>query len=356
MAPPQDRAAAFHAHMLRLWQAGRRDEVESALVPIAHHPLWRLLLAAARYIQRVEREPATRSPIYAAPEQVVFLHAILDFGHIDIASAFVAATDGTQPMPFGLSSLRLLVANAPAPSQPGFADDMARDVQVVPTPGAACALLVFTSGFHKFQAPLNLMHRWFGLLGASVVYLRDFNRLFYLQGIRSLGNGYAATLVGLRRIVDTLGVTRIACVGASSGSYGAMRIGLDLGAERVLCLAGPSMFDDSIPDLLARERLCGPFPNPIDKRRLNLALPYAMAPNPPRLRLVFGADHATDRREAANMRRVPFVERIPLPGLAHHSVVPRLVTDGTFSTHLRWAVQENDVQKETLSRMRERAG
>jgi hypothetical protein len=355
MAPPPDRAAAFHADMLRLWQAGRRDEVESALVPLSHHPLWRLLLAAARYIRRVEREPATRPPLYAAPEQIVFLHAILDFGHIEIARAFVAATDGTAPMPFGLASLRLLVANTPAPLRPGFADDMARDVQVVPTPGAACALLVFTSGFHKFQAPLNLMHRWFGLLGASVVYLRDFNRLFYLQGVGSLGNSYADTLTGLRRIVDTLGATKIACVGASSGSYGAMRLGLDLGAKRVLCLAGPSMFDDSIPDLLAQERLCGPFPQPIDKRRLNLALPYAMAPHPPRLRLVFGADHPTDRREAANMRRLSAVERIPLPGLAHHSVVPRLVTDGTFSAHLQWAVRENDAQKETLSRMRERA-
>jgi hypothetical protein len=353
MPPALEGGAAFHARLLRLWHAGERDAVERALAPIVHIPFWRLLLQAARTIRRCEQDGAAAPLPPGAPEQLVILHAMLDFGHVEAARACAAATPVAHGGPAGLASLRLLLARVPEPGpEDGFADDVAEAVQIVPRHGADVVLFVFTSGFHKFHVPLTLMHRWFRPLGVSVVYLRDFDRLYFLQGIRALGDGYAATVHGLQAIAARLGATAIGCIGASSGSYGAMRLGCDIGAGAVLCLAGPSMIDESIPDLLAQERLRGPFATPIDPASLNLAPRYEAASAPPQLRMIFGQDNAIDRAEAANMRHLPNAALFRLPGLASHSVVPRLVTDGTFTAHLRWTIDA--ARKKTLSRERER--
>jgi hypothetical protein len=351
--------AAFHANLLRLWRAGRRDDVEHALARVSHVAFWRLLLEAVRIIRRHESTGVAAPPNFGAPEELVVLHAIVDFGHIECARAFVEATGATRPSPVGLANLRLLLLNLPndppGPPTAPFADNPDRDVQIVPCPGAECVLFVFTSGFHKFHVPLTLMHRWFRNLGVSVVYLRDFDRLSFLQGIRSLGDGSGAALRDLREIAHCLGATRIACIGSSSGSYGAMRYGLYLGASTVLCLAGPSVFDESIPNLLEQERQRGPFAQPIDTSRLDLAVLYGEAARTPRLRMIFGALHEGDATEAANMGELPNVELVALPQHASHAVVTRLVTDGTFQDHLRWVV-ETPAATEALSRMRERAG
>ena len=343
MSSATDNAAGFHANLIRLWRAGRREEVEGALRRISNLAYWRLLLEAVGHIRRFERDGVAVSPPCGAVEQLVVLHAILDFGHIDVARAYVAGSEIDGSAPAGLTSLRLLLANMPddpvSSSIAPFADDLARDIQIVSRPGADGVLFVFTSGFHKFHVPLNLMHRWFCNLGVSIVYLRDFNRLFFLQGIRSLGDGTGAALRGLREIAARLGVSRIGCIGASSGSYGALRHGLYLGANSVLCLAGPTMFDESIPGLVAQERRLGPFAEPIDTARLDLAVLYGEATRPPRVRMIFGADHENDVCEAENMGHLPHVELLPLPGHASHAVVPRLVTDGTFRSHLEWATR-----------------
>ena len=132
----------------------------------------------------------------------------------------------------------------PAPVGEGdFADDPASDVQIARRAGCDTVLLAFCGQGHEIGPPMPMMHRWLGGLGASVVYLRDFNGCKYLGGIKSLAADRPASLEALRRIVDQLGGRRILCYGNSAGGFGALDYGLALGADAILCMAGATNLD-----------------------------------------------------------------------------------------------------------------
>jgi hypothetical protein len=92
-----------------------------------------------------------------------------------------------------------------------FNDNRAADVQIVRRENAETVMLVFCGRHHRAGLPLCALHRWFGRLPVSLVYLRDFRQLMYLAGIGSLGRNRAATLDSLRNIVFSLGGKRIVC-------------------------------------------------------------------------------------------------------------------------------------------------
>lgn len=331
----------YLSKLVRMWRSGARDAVEADLATLADMLAWRLTLDAVRYIRRFERDHTARPSHYGLKERAVVVHAIIAFGHLAAARAFLAAIEGQQHPSAGLAELATLLAHAPdrpAAFDADFIDDPAADIQVVRRAGASTVLFVFTGGAMRFNGPLTIVDRWFRRLEATIVYLRDFDGMFYLGGIRSLGDGYGAAVRGLRGIAASLGATRIACIGNSSGSYGAMRYALDLGAAAVLCLAGPSVLDRSVPALLERQRLRGATAEPVDPARLDLAVLYAEAERHPRLRILFGADNEVDRREAQNMARLPGVELVPVPGFKRHGILPALVVDGTFDRQLDWLV------------------
>src|SRR5690349_11653605 len=51
-----------------------------------------------------------------------------------------------------------------------FRDDVTREVQIIPRKGASAVAFGFCGNAQKLGLSLNLMHRWFGQLGAHVVY------------------------------------------------------------------------------------------------------------------------------------------------------------------------------------------
>ena len=120
-----------------------------------------------------------------------------------------------------------------------FQDDAGRDVQIARRHGSNTVAFFFCGHAEKLGLPLNLMHQWTGRLNASVVYLRDFHRRHYLQGIKSIGATRADALIGLRLITAALGGRRIVCYGNSAGSFAALHYGLELGAENVVCWPVP---------------------------------------------------------------------------------------------------------------------
>ncbi|MCC7275277.1 MAG: hypothetical protein IT561_21595 [Alphaproteobacteria bacterium] len=344
-APACVQPTGFLSRLLAMWRADRRDAVEAALAGQGAVPRWRLTLDAVRFIRRFEADGTAPPPGQGLREQALVLDALVAFGPLAAARAFAAATSDAASLPTGLAGLWTMVLHAPDAPPGDFLDDPALDVQVAARAGARDVVFVFTGGAHRFNAPVGLAHHWFGRLDASVVYLRDFGEMHYLTGIGSLGDGYRAAIGGLGRIAASLNATRVACAGSSSGSYGAMRYALDLGADRVLCLAGPSVLDESLPQLLARAARRGGAAEPIDPARLDLAVLYAETARPPRLRILFGADNPLDRREAENMARVPGVELAAMPGVASHGVMPPLVADGTFDRHLDWLVPVRSEQR-----------
>ena len=171
------------------------------------------------------------------------LDKIVARGRVDVAARF-AEENVTGPIPPVLHAWRSILRHLPEASPATFSDDLGKDVQVVRagTGGSARSpvLLVFCGMAHRFWVPLNLIHIWLSRLGVHIVYLRDFRRIFYLRGIRSLGADYATSVAALAKLIEDLGESSVHCIGSSSGSFGALQMGLDLGAQSVLCLAGPT--------------------------------------------------------------------------------------------------------------------
>ena len=135
--------------------------------------------------------------------------------------------------------------------------------------------------------PLNSVHRSLTRIGAHIVYLRDFRKFYYLAGISSLGSDYAASVEALDKLIhDRLHADLVHCIGNSAGVYGALQMGLDLGARSVLCLAGPTRLTRSD----VAERLARQMPEIIARTpaMLDVRSRYDFASTRPRVRLLYG--------------------------------------------------------------------
>src|SRR5262249_60354011 len=116
-----------------------------------------------------------------------------------------------------------------------FTDDRALDVQIVPRGRSRATVLAFCAGV-RLTLPVNLIHRWFGLLDVNVVYLRDTRAHLYLSGVNSLAPNLDGTLDELRRVLRELGTERLLCYGGSKGGYGCLLYAVLLEAEAALAM------------------------------------------------------------------------------------------------------------------------
>ena len=241
-----------------------------------------------------------------------------------------------------LNAWRTVLRHLPATHAGAFNDDAQKDVQIVPAPeGEAPAILVFCGHGQRFAIPLNLVHRWVGRLGAHVIYLRDFSKLYYLAGVTSFGPDYAASIDALNRLIRDLGARSVHCMGNSAGVFGALQMGLDLGAESVLCLAGmtsvtPSKIQEA-REKSKRKRVA------IDPAMLDASSRFASASAHPRVRIIYGNDNEEDRREAERLAGLDGVELLPLTNWRHHLVIDALIESGEFEANLNWMLAAEDV-------------
>jgi hypothetical protein len=227
-----------------------------------------------------------------------------------------------------------------AGEQPPFHDDGDADVQIVERPGADTLILFFCGFTGQLGLPLPLVHRWLGKLPAHLVYLRDFQRQFYLRGVRSIGPR-SSTLDELRRIADRLGARRVLCYGNSGGVFAAMHYGIALSADSVVCLAGSTNLTPEFnaharrPDsrsYLVQDLGAG-------KIELDLRRSYETAARPPRTLLLFGADNWDDRIQAENLRNLPTVTLCAVPKAGNHNIIADLIRRGDFESVLAWLMQ-----------------
>ena len=214
-----------------------------------------------------------------------------------------------------------------------FRDDATKEIQIVAHDSSATVILVFCDYFHRLGMPLPLMHRWLGRLNASLVYIRDFRRLFGLAGIRSVASDWSSTSTYFRELAKSLGATRIFCYGSSAGVLPALHYGLELRAEAVLAMGGPSDLgalhrDRLVPGIFARMRKAG---LPVD---INLAPLYEATTCAPRASIVYAAAHEVDRKQAASMQHLPNVTLCPIWDYAGHNVVIETIARGLFAQML----------------------
>ena len=239
-----------------------------------------------------------------------------------------------------LQAWRTVLRHLPEAPADGFADDRSKDLQVAPASkpgGKAPCVFVFCGHGQRFSLPLNIIHRWLASLGAHIVYLRDFRKLFYLSGISSLGSDYATSIKELRKLSDDLGASSIHCLGNSAGVFGAMQMGLDLEAQSVLCLAGTTGFTSRKRGSAFR-RVATDLPrwSGFDPAMLDLRYRYESSAAYPRVRHVYGAAHEVDREEAERLAGLEGVELEPLPDWTEHLVIDALIELEEFVPALRW--------------------
>lgn len=221
-----------------------------------------------------------------------------------------------------------------------FKDDPARELQIVACEGAETVVLLFCGIRDMLGLPLAVVHRWTGRLNASLIYLRDFRKRFYLEGIAELGKGRSAAIDGLRKIVASLGGKRIACYGNSSGVFGALHYGLDLDAYAVLCLGGAVNLDPKFNAYSSYEERCRQLRAALPDAALDLRALYESASRMPAVRMIYGAEHWNDRLHAEYMGVLPCVTLQAVENFGEHNVVVELIRRQQFEAVLRWLVPD----------------
>ena len=210
-----------------------------------------------------------------------------------------------------------------------FTDDAKSDLQVVPRDGARTVILGFCGHRHQLNMPLWLFQRWMSKLDASVVYLRDFADTFYVGGVSSCGS-FHATAERLRQIIGELGAQRVVCIGNSSGAFGAMLYGLELGADHVFGFSGAYNMETDFNTYLNRNEAALRISETHPDARLDLRELYLGAARGPKAELFYGDKCWDDRIHAEHMAGVPGVELKPIPGYAGHGALPELIQRREF--------------------------
>ena len=99
-------------------------------------------------------------------------------------------------------------------------------------PGKLC--VVFTGLNGRPTIGVQALDRYLASLGYQALYLRDFNRLSYANGILSRGPQQANTLSALSQLFEAAGAQDPVFLGASLGAIGAVDLGLKLNVKRIL--------------------------------------------------------------------------------------------------------------------------
>lgn len=226
--------------------------------------------------------------------------------------------------------MTILGHSLPDTSHAPFADDFAKDVQVVVRPNAKTVVIVFCGAAHNIGISLDDAHRFFSRLDASVIYLRDMKNRNFLSGVNSLGADTAATVAQLQTLVRAIGAQRIVCFGGSAGVFGALLYGLALQADAALCLGGATNltpeFNEYSEYLPQAMRLRGELPEAgldIREHLIGAAAPLAV-------RFVYANDNWDDRRHAEHLAGLASITLQPIAGVKNHNVIERLLETGEF--------------------------
>jgi len=261
-------------------------------------------------------------------------------GQLDVAEHAVRCLLQSHPtLQFARTMSELFDRLPPADgSQTEFSDDPEKDVQVAARPGADLAILLFCGGADMLGLPLSMIHGWLGRLPASLIYLRDFQRSRYLNGVPSLGPDLETTLVNLRRLIGSLGASRIACYGNSGGVFPALYYGCNLGAKAVLGVAGKT---NHTPEFNVHSPVKAKYANfarDYARFELDARVVFEATQSPPRVCMIYGQNNWDDRRHAEHMGALNGVTLWPVENFSGHDAVMQLITRDEYPRALAWLI------------------
>ena len=263
---------------------------------------------------------------------IMAIDKLLARGRIEVARSALGRLRERQPQLQWADSVLRLVDLLPEAMErePRFRDDLDSDLQVVERPGAKTVIFAFCGRKQHIGMPLWLFQRWLSRLRTSVVYLRDFTDSHFVGGVGSLGS-QERTVIALDQLAGKLGAERILCLGNSSGGYGAMLYGLQLGAEKVVSFSGAASLDPGFNLHLNRAEAALTVKQAFPDAKLDLREAYLTALRPPRTVVVYGAQAWDDRIHGEHLAGAPGIELLPIEDYAGHGTVAELVHRGRFA-------------------------
>jgi hypothetical protein len=196
--------------------------------------------------------------------------------------------------------------------------------------GSKRLIIVFTGLAPRFWLSLMLLHAFLKKFDAHVMYLSDFRRLMFLDGVETVGKGYDVTLHRLKEAVSDMAVQDIHVMGNSAGGFASLRYAIDLGAESYL---GMSIRTDLSPG--TKLPLGDFFKRPVVRETaphmlVDLKPLLAASPHPKRIILFCGDGNLIDRAHVEHVADLPNVEVAMLENYGAHDVVPGILAIGKF--------------------------
>ncbi len=328
--------ALSDAVLVRAWVATDRGDGEAALafhrrlVEINPNTVrWALkLVQLLNWLGRVDEAVNLLAEVRGRwPKDSMVRVFLQNFGAAR-APALAAAEDETHP-------LDDRTPGAAEWKRPVLVNDPASDLVVAEAPGARTVVLVFTGSNDGVSFPLVLFDRYLAALGVTAIYLKDFNRLRFLQGVRSLGD-YGETLAALRDRLDRLGAERLCVIGNCTGGFAAIRYGVELNADHILAFEAPTFSPDERLSKLEQAR-------GFMRRRLAASALTDMADlrplltdgaYPGRIEMFFDDDNDRNRMHALHLADLPGIGLHPQSGQSPHGVLLRLALSGDLRAML----------------------
>jgi len=206
------------------------------------------------------------------------------------------------------------------------------DVHVAPRQGSKRAVFVFAGVGPEARAAfdLTLLLQFLRSFDTHVFMLRDSRRLFYMDGLQGLGKGVDAAAARLASMAEVLGADRLFAIGNCGGSFAALRYGLAMKAEAVLCFAPRTDYSGKLPLPEVDAEYMAMIDRTVAHERQDMRAVYEAAGDFPRVELYYGAEHPLDSAHARHFDGLLGVTSIPVKGAAGRYIVPRLFRTGEF--------------------------
>ncbi len=208
---------------------------------------------------------------------------------------------------------------------------MENEVLICETPDAVGTVIVFTGLGDQAMVPTTVLDRYFSALKLSAVYLRDFQRYMYIKGVSELGKDLSETLSSLRDILADLKTKRLFTFATSAGGFGAMRYGLALGAESVICFSPVvHIHEEETRAKIILRRLLQEFQPEERDVRFDFAKHETSTT---RVDVYYGADHSPDCAQAELLQSTRHVTLHKLDDYKEHVSLSCVVSrQGFFQT------------------------
>ena len=226
------------------------------------------------------------------------------------------ATKAGLPL-VGYGLYAALQDRSPADDQlrrPLVSNQKLRDFMAAPPMAGDTLVVVFTGTNDTAGMPLSIFDRYLASLGCNAVYLKDFRRLLFLRGLRSLGDR-DTTLQAIRALQRQLGCGRLCTIGMSAGAFAAIHYGVELGADCILSFGAPTYHSPNLGGAAIQRRLYETF---LSNWELDLRAFLQSRSYTSHINLFFGERELRDRAHALYLDDLDGVTLHPVSQLNDH--------------------------------------